>query len=103
MEVASYTIVEYRVLSFHFDLTLNSCLQAAGLSDWIAVKLGPLEIVPPWLLMIVITLVVSILTEFMGNGLMSLVLTPVVASLVRTDQQHLSKFKTCCTLLHKIN
>ncbi|GAV05835.1 hypothetical protein RvY_15906 [Ramazzottius varieornatus] len=53
---------------------------AAGLSVWIADLFGPLVVVPPWVLMILITVVVSILTEFLGNSLIAVMLIPVVAS-----------------------
>ncbi|OQV23653.1 putative Solute carrier family 13 member 3 [Hypsibius exemplaris] len=53
--------------------------EAGGLADWIAEVIQVLEVIPPWVMMILISIFLSIITEFIGNSLIVMVFLPILA------------------------
>ncbi|OQV23654.1 Solute carrier family 13 member 3 [Hypsibius exemplaris] len=54
---------------------------AAGLTDAIAIMIQPLDAMPPWALVIVISLFITTITEFLGNQLIVVVSLPILGKL----------------------
>ena len=56
--------------------------QEGGVTDLITDAIQPLEVIPPWILMILISLFITVITEVIGNSLIVTVFVPIVAKLV---------------------
>ena len=64
---------------------LYSLPQASGLSQWLGDQLTVFGDLDDWLMVLVLGLLVTIITQFTSNVATATLLLPIAASMVRTD------------------
>ena len=64
---------------------LYSLPQASGLSQWLGDQLAVFGDLDDWLMVLVLGLLVTIITQFTSNVATATLLLPIAASMVRTD------------------
>ena len=73
---------------FGGGFALAGAFKTSGLSDWVGVQLGGLADWPPVLIVVIICLVMTFLTELTSNTASTLLLLPVVLSLATNIELH---------------
>jgi solute carrier family 13 (sodium-dependent dicarboxylate transporter), member 2/3/5 len=66
---------------FGGGLSLASAIQDGGLADWIGASVGALRSLPPLLLVLMVTAVITMLTEFTSNTATAAAFLPIASSL----------------------
>ena len=69
------------LLLFGGGLSLSEGIRAAGLDAWMGDQLGGLEGVPAWVMVLVVALIVTFLTEMTSNMATAALFLPIVATL----------------------
>lgn len=71
-----------RTLQGHAPRCVTVALQISGLSKYIANLLNEFTVLPPWVIVIIVCVIVSLLTEVMSNPAVINVVTPIVVAMV---------------------
>ena len=67
------------------NIKLCSLPQASGLSQWLGDQLTVFGDLDDWVMVLVLGLLVTIITQFTSNVATASLLLPIVASMVRSD------------------
>lgn len=69
------------LILFGGGLSLAAAIQGGGLADWITASVGNLRALPPLALVLIVTTIITILTEFTSNTATAAAFLPVASSL----------------------
>jgi len=88
------TLLEWKTIEKEFPwgtfcligggFAMAATCQKSGLSEWIGLRLAVLSSVQPWLMLIILTIIISFLTEITSNAATASILSPILAELALT-------------------